>query len=152
MKEDRINDYRRPGGPSPVARPTSSTLFSSPVKTSPVGALPAHPRQAGQKYTESWTQREKHLVTIKSRLDWTLDEEHASLSSLVCRLQRHSIKIVRPPANGRNPHDQIFVDHQMRTTVIGEYLGLEYMTNAFDAAIASRQRPAKPKRRQAKLH
>ncbi|HEY4337081.1 MAG TPA: hypothetical protein VGM89_14320 [Puia sp.] len=46
-------------------------------------------------------------------------------------------------AKGGNPHDQIFVNHQTRIAVTGKYLGPDYTTTAFDAAIASRQRPGK---------
>ena len=101
-----------------------------------------------KKYVESWVQREKQLVSIKSRINWTLDQEHLTLPSLVSHLQRDGIEIVRPPANGRNPHDQIFVHHETRIAVTGKHLGPEYTTAAFDAAIASRQRPAKHGRQQ----
>ncbi|GGA82145.1 relaxase/mobilization nuclease domain-containing protein [Puia dinghuensis] len=142
---------RRYNGLYYVALDDHGNRFSPPIMAS---QLPCRPTQSklDKKYAESWSQREKHCVTIKSRLDWTLDQEHPSLPSLVSRLQRDGIEIVRPPTNGRNPHDQIFIDHQTRTAVTGIHLGQQYTTAAFNAAIASRQRPAKQKRQQEKLH
>jgi hypothetical protein len=126
-----------------VALDDHGNRVSPPIMAS---ELPCRPTQSrlDKKYTESWIQREKQLVSVKSRIDWMLDQGHPTLLSLVSHLQRDGIDIVRPPANGRTPHDQIFVNHQTRIAVTGKHLGPEYTTAAFDAAIAIRQRPAKP--------
>jgi len=116
--------------------------------------LPCRPTQSklDKRCIESCAQREDHLRSIKIRLDLALDQEPSSLRTLVSRLQRDGIEIVRPPVNGRNPHDQIFVDYQTRTAVTGKTLGPDYTTSAVDTAIASRQRPAKQKRQREKPH
>ena len=80
------------------------------------------------------------------------NQEPANIRALVSRLQYASIDIVRPPANGKNPNDQIFVDYRTHTAVTGKTLGPAYTTSAIDAAIASRQRPAKQKQQRPKLH
>ncbi|HVU98505.1 MAG TPA: relaxase/mobilization nuclease domain-containing protein [Puia sp.] len=125
-----------------VALDDQGNRVSPPIMAS---QLPCRPTQSrlDKKYTESWIQREKQLVSVKSRIDWTLDQGHPTLPSLVSHLQRDGIEIVRPPANGRNPHDQIFVNHQTRIAVTGKHLGPDYTTAAFDAAIVPRRRPAK---------
>jgi len=125
-----------------VALDDHGNRVSPPIMAS---QLPCRPTQGKleEKYTESWIQREKHLVSIKSRLDWVLDQEPIRLRTMVSQLQRDGIEIVRPPANGKNPHDQIFVDFQQGVAVTGKALGPDYTTEAVDKAIASRQRPAK---------
>lgn len=125
-----------------VALDDHGNRVSPPIMAS---QLPCRPTQnkLEERYTESWLQRKEYHTSIKSRIDWTLNQEHPTLPSLVSHLQRDGIEIVRPPANGRNPHDQIFVDHQRRIAVTGKYLGPGYTTSAFDGDIASRQRPAK---------
>jgi hypothetical protein len=134
-----------------VALDDHGNRVSPPIMAS---QLPCRPTQnkLNKRYIEGWMQREKLLVSVKARVDWTMDQEPPSLSSLVSRLQRDGVEIVRPPVNGRNPHDQIFVNHESRIAVTGKYLGPEYTTAAFDAAIASRQRPAKHKHQQEKQH
>jgi hypothetical protein len=130
-----------------VALDDHGNRVSPPIMAS---QLPCRPTQSrlDERYIEGWIQREKLLVGIKTRFGLALDQEHPTLSSLVSRLQRDGIEIVRPPANGRNPHDQIFVNHQTRIAVTGKHLGPEYTTAALDAAIVPRQRPAKHKHQQ----
>ena len=125
-----------------VALDDHGNRVSPPIMAS---QLPCRPTQSrlDKKYTESWIQREKLLLSIKTRVDLSLDQEPPSLPSLVSRLQRDGIEIVRPPANGRNPHDQIFVNHQTRIAVTGKSLGPAYTTAAFDAAFVPRKRPFK---------
>jgi len=132
-----------------VALDDLGNRISPPVMAS---QLPCRPTQGrlDKKYTENRVQREDNQRSIKIRIDMTLDEEPASIRTLVSRLQYASIEIVRPPANGKNPHDQIFVDHQTHTAVTGKTLGPDYATSAIDAVIASRQRPAKRKQQQPK--
>jgi len=130
-----------------VALDDHGNRVSPPIMAS---QLPCRPTQKKleERCVEGWIKREKLLVSIKLRVGLTLDQEPPSLPSLVSRLQRDGIEIVRPPANGRNPHDQIFVNHQTRIVVTGKHLGPEYTTVAFDAAIRSRQRPAKQRHQQ----
>src|SRR5262249_10260523 len=125
-----------------VALDDHGNRVSPPIMAS---QLPCRPTQSqlDKKYTESWIQREKLLVGIKTRVGLALDQEHPNLPSLVPGLNRAGTETVGPPANGRNPHDQIFVHHQTRIAVTGKHLGPEYTTAGFDAAIVSRQRPAK---------
>ncbi|HXB08008.1 MAG TPA: relaxase/mobilization nuclease domain-containing protein [Puia sp.] len=125
-----------------VALDDHGNRVSPPIMAS---QLPCRPTQSrlDKKYSESRIEREKLLVSIKTHVGLALDQEHPNLPSLVSRLQRDGIEIVHPPANGRNPHDQIFVNHQTRIAVTGKSLGPEYTTAAFDAAVASRQRHAK---------
>jgi len=83
-------------------------------------------------------------------LYYLLDQEPTGLRILVSKLQRDGIEIVRPPANGRPTHDQIFVDHQTRTALTDKTLEPDYTTAAIDAAITGGLRPAQLKRQQAK--
>jgi len=83
-----------------------------------------------------------HLASIRQRIDWALDRQPASVRTLVSHLQNDVIEIVRPPHNGRNPHDQVFVDHRTRTAVTGETLGPAYTTAAFTISFANRQQSA----------
>lgn len=140
---------RRHNGIFYLALDDRGERISPPVMAS---QLPCRPTQSrlNKKYQESQTQRPAHLLSIKSRLDWALDQQPASLRRLVSQLQSDAIEIIRPPANGRNPHDQVFVDYQTRSAVAGETLGPVYTTAAVAAAIAGRQRPAKQKHDQAK--
>lgn len=39
---------------------------------------------------------------------------------MVSKLQCGAIEIIRPPSNGRDPHDQVFVDHRNRIAVTGD--------------------------------
>jgi hypothetical protein len=41
-------------------------------------------------------------------------------------LQRDGIEVVKSPANGRNPHEQIYVDHRTHIAISGEALGPSY--------------------------
>jgi len=140
---------RRYNGLYYVALDDHGNRISPPVMAS---QLPCRPTQSklDKRFTESFAQREDHLRSIKIRLDLALDQEPSSLRTLVSQLQYSSVEIVRPPANGRNPHDQIFVDYRTHTAVAGKALGPDYTTSAIDTTIASRQRPAKQKRQQAK--
>lgn len=140
---------RRHNGIFYLALDDRGERISPPVMAS---QLPCRPTQSrlNKKYQESKTQRPAHLLSIKSRIDWALDQQPASLRTLVSRLQSDAIEIVRPPSNGRNPHDQVFVDYQTRSAVTGETLGPAYTTAAVSAAIAGSQRPAQQKRQQAK--
>ena len=133
-----------------VALDDHGNRISPPIMAS---RLPSRPTQSklDKKYTQSWVQMEDYVRSIKSRLDTALYEEPASIRALVSQLQYNSIEIVRPPANGRNHHDQIFVDHRTHTAITGKALGPNYSTAAIDEAITSRQRPAQQVRQQAKL-
>ncbi|WP_431216156.1 relaxase/mobilization nuclease domain-containing protein [Puia sp. P3] len=133
-----------------VALDDHGNRMSPPIMAS---QLPSRPTQGklGKKYAESRLQMEDHVRSIKSRLDTALSEEPASMRALVSRLQYDSIEIVRPPANGRNRHDQVFVDHRTHTAITGKALDPKYSTAAIGEAITNRQRPAQQVRQQAKL-
>lgn len=132
-----------------VALDDHGNRVSPPIMASELPCRPTKSR-LDEKYTESWVQREKHIVSIQSRLDWVLDQESASLRTLVSRLQRDGIEIVRPPINGRNPHDHIFVDHSRGIAIAGRTIGSAYTAASIDETIASRQRPAQLEQQQAK--
>ena len=115
--------------------------ISPPVMAS---QLPCRPTMARlkDKFHHPGANHLDHLASIRQRIDWALDRQPASLRTLVSHLQNDGIEIVRPPHNGRNPHDQIFVDHRTRTAVTGETLGPAYTTAAFTKSFAIRQQSA----------
>lgn len=92
-----------------------------------------------------------HLTSIRQRIDWALDTKPATLRALVSRLQEDGIEIVVSPGNGRNPHDQIYVDHRTRTAVAGETLGRTYTTLGITKAIGHEQRASPRKHQSADL-
>jgi len=140
---------RRYNGLYYLALDDQGNRISPPVMASQLASRPTQKR-LNEKYQESQAQRVDNLLSIKSRLDWVLDQQPASLRTLVSQLQRDAIEIVRPPSNGRNPHDQVFVDHQTRTAVTGETLGAAYTTAALTAAITDNQRPPQQRHQHAK--
>jgi len=125
--------------------------ISPPVMAS---QLPCRPTMARlkDKFHHPDANHLDHLSSIRQRIDWALDRQPASLRTLVSHLQNDSIEIVRSPLNGRNPHDQVFVDHRTRTAVSGETLGPAYTTAALTESFNSRQQPAQRKQQTGKVH
>src|SRR6185312_8732583 len=118
--------------------------ISPPVMASD---LPCRPTLArlNEKFHHSHANQLDNQSSIRQRIDWALDWQPANLGALVSHLHSDGIEIVRPPLNGRNPHDQIFVDHTSHTAVSGKTLGPNYTTDAFDKTFAERHRPGKRK-------
>ena len=80
--------------------------ISPPVMAS---ELPCRPTLARlkEKFHHPHANQLDHQSSIRHRIDWALDWQPANLRALVSHLQNDGIEIVRPPRNGRNPHDQI---------------------------------------------
>jgi hypothetical protein len=99
--------------------------ISPPVMASQLTSRPtlAH---LNEHFEQSRGTRADQLTSIRQRLDRALDQQPPTLHAFVSQLQRDGIEIVTPPANGRNPHDQIYVDHRTRTAVTGKTLGPPY--------------------------
>jgi hypothetical protein len=118
--------------------------ISPPVMAS---QLPCRPTMArlNEKFHHPDRNHLDHLDSIRQRIDWALDRQPAKLRTLVSHLQNDSIEIVRSPRNGRNPHDQVFVDHRTRTAVTGETLGPAYTTAAMTESFVGRQRHSQRK-------
>jgi hypothetical protein len=45
---------------------------------------------------------------------------------VVSQLQGDGIEVVTSPANGRIPHEQVYIDHRTRTAISAEALGSRY--------------------------
>ncbi|HEY4064143.1 MAG TPA: relaxase/mobilization nuclease domain-containing protein [Puia sp.] len=111
--------------------------------------LPGRPtlRRLTDKFHHPHPDHLDHLTSIRQRIDGALDRQPPTLRAFVFQLQADGIEIIIAPRNGRNPHDQVFVDHRTRTAVTGETLGPAYTTTAVKSAIdhhptpGQRQRP-----------
>jgi hypothetical protein len=113
--------------------------ISPPVMASQLTSRPTLTR-LNEQFEQSRLTRTDQLTSIRRRLDRALDQQSPTLKVLVSQLQRDSIEIVAPPANGRNPHDQIYVDHQTRTAVTGETLGPAYTASAVKNAVSPQKK------------
>ena len=81
------------------------------------------------------------LTSIRQRIDWSLDRQPPTLRALIAQLQGSSIEIVHSPRNGRNPHDQAYVDYRTRTAVTGETLGTKYTATSITNIIGHQTQP-----------
>ncbi len=84
-----------------------------------------------------------NTTSIRRRIDWALDQQPKSLRNLVGDLRTSGIEVVVPPANGRNPHDQIYVDHTLKTAVTGERLGKAYTSSGIAETLGRRTMQSK---------
>jgi hypothetical protein len=125
---------RRYAGIYYVALDDQGNKISPPIMASQLPSRPTLSRLQ-DKFHHPDARHLDHLTSILQRVDWALDQQPASLRQLVSRLQRDGIEIVVPPANGRNPHDQVYVDHRTHTAVSGERLGPAYTTAAITQTI-----------------
>jgi hypothetical protein len=114
--------------------------ISPPVMASQFPSRPTLSR-LNEKFNHPDANHPDRLASIRARIDWVLDQQPPNLPVLVSQLQADGIDIVRSPSNGRNPHDQVFVDHRTRTAVTGETLGIGYTSTAITHAIAEHQQP-----------
>jgi hypothetical protein len=112
--------------------------ISPPVMASQLSSRPTSAR-LNEKFRQSRSARTDGLVSVRQRLDWILDQQPPTLRETVSQLQRDGIEVVTSPANGRNPHEQIYVDHRTRIAISGEALGPAYTA----AGIAKSIQPQK---------
>jgi hypothetical protein len=121
--------------------------ISPPVMSS---QLPGQPtlRRLTDKFHHPDPNHLDHLTSIRQRIDGALDRQPPNLRTFVSQLQANGIEIVASPSNGRNAHDQVFVDHRTRTAVTGETLGAGYTTAAVKAAIDRHPNPSRQQRPQ----
>jgi hypothetical protein len=112
--------------------------ISPPVMASRLSGRPTS-ATLNEKFRQSRSARTDGLVSVRQRLDWILDQQPPTLRETVSQLQRDGIEVVTPPANGRNPHEQIYVDHRTRIAISGEALGPAYTA----AGIAKSIQPQK---------
>jgi hypothetical protein len=108
--------------------------ISPPVMASQLTSRPTT-SSLNEKFRESRSARTDSLVSIRQRLDWILDQQPPTLRAVVSQLQRDGIEVVTPPANGRNAHEQIYVDHRIRIAISGEALGPAYTAAGIAKAI-----------------
>jgi Relaxase/Mobilisation nuclease domain len=141
---------RRHAGIYYVALDEEGNKISPPMMASQLSSRPTLPRLQ-HKFHHPDADHLDHLASIRRRIDWALDTKPATLRQLVTRLQRDGIEIVVPPGNGRNPHDQIYVDHRTHTAVNGETLGRAYTTAAINTAIGHEQQASQRKHQTADL-
>jgi hypothetical protein len=120
---------RRYNGLYYLALDDQGNRINSPVMASHLLSRPTLSRLQ-EKFQLAEGARVDYSRSIRQRIDWALDQRPPTLDALVARLQRDGIDIVRPLSNGRNPLDQIFVDHRTYTAVTGEALGAAYTTHA----------------------
>ncbi len=99
--------------------------ISPPVMASQLSSRPTS-ATLNEKFRQSRSARADSLVSVRQRLDWILDQQPPTLRAVVSQLQRDGIEVITPPANGRTPHEQIFVDHRSRIAISGEALGPAY--------------------------
>lgn len=125
--------------------------ISPPIMAS---QLPSRPTLARlqDKFHHTDPRHLDHLASIRHRINWALDQQPASLRQFVARLQRDGIEIVVPPANGRNAHDQIYVDYRTHNAVSGETLGPGYTREAISKAIGQERQTTRAKRRAPELN
>ena len=93
--------------------------ISPPVMASQLSSRPTS-ANLHQKFRQSRSTRTDDLSSVRQRLDWILDQQPPTLRAMVSQLQRDGIEVVTPPANGRNPHEQIYVDHRTRIAISGD--------------------------------
>ncbi|HLZ88422.1 MAG TPA: relaxase/mobilization nuclease domain-containing protein, partial [Puia sp.] len=125
---------RRYDGIYYVALDDLGNKISPPMMAS---QLPSRPtlHRLHEKFHQPAANHLDHLASVRQRIDWALDQRPPTLRHLVSQLQGDGIEIVIPPGNGRNPHDQIFVDHRTRTAVTGATLGPGYTSAAINNSI-----------------
>jgi hypothetical protein len=99
--------------------------ISPPVMASQLSSRPTS-AALNEKFRQSRSARTDSLVSVRQRLDWILDQHPPTLHTMISQLQRDGIEVVTPPANGRNPHEQIYVDHRTHIAISGEALGPGY--------------------------
>jgi len=141
---------RRYGGIYYVALDDQGNKVCPPIMASRLPSRPTLPRLQ-DKFLHPDPRHLDHLASIRHRINWALDQQQANLRQFVARLQRDGIEIVMPPANGRNTHDQIYVDHRTHTTVSGDTLGPGYTTEAVAKAIGNAQQADLVSRHSAEL-
>ena len=114
--------------------------ISPPVMSS---QLPGRPtlRRLTDKFHHPHPDHLDHFTSIRQRIDGALHRQPPTLRVFVSQLQADGIEIVTSPSNGRNHHDQVFVDHRTRTAVTGETLGAAYTIGAVNAAIDRHPNP-----------
>lgn len=117
-----------------VALDDSGNRISPPIMASQLSSRPTMTRLQ-EKFHHPDTDYLSHLVSIRQRIDWALEQKPETLRRFVSQLQRDGIEIVASPANGRNTHDQVYVDFRTRTAVSGETLGPDYTSEAITHAI-----------------
>lgn len=141
---------RRHNGIYYVALDDQGNKISPPIMAS---RLPSRPTllRLQDKFHHPDANHLDHLASIRQRIDWALDQRPATLRQLVSQLQGDGIEIVVPPSNGRNPHDQIYVDHRTRTAVTGETLGPAYTTTAITNSIGQGQQASQRKHQTSQL-
>jgi len=108
--------------------------ISPPVMASQLSSRPTSAK-LNEKFRQSRSARADSLESVRHRLDWILDQQPPTLRAAVSQLQRDGIEVVTPPANGRNPHEQIYVDHRAQIAISGEALGPSYTTAGIAKAI-----------------
>jgi hypothetical protein len=99
--------------------------ISPPVMASQLSSRPTSAK-LNEKFRQSRSARTDGIVSVRQRLDWILDQHPPTLRAVVSQLQHDGIEVVTPPANGRNPHGQIYVDHRTQIAISSEALGPAY--------------------------
>lgn len=112
--------------------------ISPPVMASQLSSRPTS-ATLNEKFRYSRSTRTDSLASVRQRLNWILDQQPPTFRAAVSELQRDGIEVVTPPANGRNPHEQIYVDHRTHIAVSGEALGPTYTAAAIAKTITPHQ-------------
>jgi hypothetical protein len=116
--------------------------ISPPVMASQLAGRPTSTK-LNEKFRQSRSTRADNLASVRQRLDWILDQQPPSLRDVVSQLQRNGIEVVTPPASGRNPHEQIYVDHRTHIAISGEALGPTYTAAGIAKSLISHQHPSR---------
>ena len=120
---------RRHNGIYYLALDDKGNKISPPVMASQLPGRPTLSRLE-HKFHHPDADHLDRVTSIRQRIDWVLDQQPPNFRALVSRLQGESIEIVQSARNGRNPHDQVYVDHRTRTAVTGQTLGPGYTAAA----------------------
>jgi hypothetical protein len=121
--------------------------ISPPVMASQLSSRPTSAK-LNEKFRQSRSARTDGLSSVRQRLDWILDQHPPTLRAMVSQLQRDGIEIVTAPANGRNPHEQIFVDHRTRMAISSDALGPGYPAVGIATALPRQKHQAHQKQAQ----
>jgi hypothetical protein len=133
-----------------IALDNQGNRISPPVMASQLPCRPTFSRLNEQFHNPAPNHLD-NLSSIRQRVNWALDQQPRTLRTLVSMLQGDGIEIVVPPRNGRNPHDQIFVDHRTRTAVAGESLGPTFTTAALADSLRRGHQASQAKQQTASL-
>ena len=130
---------RRNNGLYYIALDDRGNRISPPVMASQLPSRPTFSR-LNERFHHPAPGHLDNISSIRQRIDWALVQRPRTLRDLVPTLQGNGIEIIVPPRNGRNPHDQVFVDQRTHTAVTGKSLGPTFTTEAFANATSQGRR------------